>query len=119
MEIPLELMLTISQKLPWMFFPDIIPVGHPIFDIINSTNPEVIDFSLTIRNLKVHFFNCFELERFNGRLDVIDLMGLFYQFCCTQFCFCFTFFRTSCPLSFVLISVSIMEVSNVYKKKNL
>ncbi|KAL0398083.1 UNVERIFIED_CONTAM: protein PLASTID TRANSCRIPTIONALLY ACTIVE 14 [Sesamum radiatum] len=41
MEIPLELMLTISQKLPWMFFPDIIPVGHPIFDIINSTNPEL------------------------------------------------------------------------------
>lgn len=41
MEIPLELMLTISQRLPWMFFPDIIPVGHPIFDIINSTNPEV------------------------------------------------------------------------------
>lgn len=41
MEIPLELMLTISQKLPWMFFPDIIPIGHPIFDIINSTNPEV------------------------------------------------------------------------------
>ncbi|KAB1221494.1 Ribulose-1,5 bisphosphate carboxylase/oxygenase large subunit N-methyltransferase, chloroplastic [Morella rubra] len=40
MEIPLELMLTISQKLPWMFFPDIIPVGHPIFDIINSTNSE-------------------------------------------------------------------------------
>lgn len=44
MEIPLELMLTISQKLPWMFFPDIIPVGHPIFDIINSTNPEVRSF---------------------------------------------------------------------------
>ncbi|KAK2423712.1 plastid transcriptionally active [Trifolium repens] len=40
MEIPLELMLTISKKLPWMFFPDIIPLGHPIFDIINSTNPE-------------------------------------------------------------------------------
>ncbi|XP_042511329.1 protein PLASTID TRANSCRIPTIONALLY ACTIVE 14 isoform X3 [Macadamia integrifolia] len=40
MEIPLELMLTISQKLPWMFFPDIIPLGHPIFDIINSTNAE-------------------------------------------------------------------------------
>nr|GEV10771.1 protein plastid transcriptionally active 14 isoform X1 [Tanacetum cinerariifolium] len=40
MEIPLELMLTISQNTPWMFFPDIIPVGHPIFDIINSTNPE-------------------------------------------------------------------------------
>ena len=42
MEIPLELMLTISKKLPWMFFPDIVPVGHPIFDIINSTNPEVM-----------------------------------------------------------------------------
>ncbi|OMO52237.1 hypothetical protein CCACVL1_29298 [Corchorus capsularis] len=40
MEIPLELMLTIRQKLPWMFFPDIVPIGHPIFDIINSTNPE-------------------------------------------------------------------------------
>ncbi|XP_078428670.1 plastid transcriptionally active 14 [Wolffia australiana] len=40
MEIPLELMLTISQQVPWMFFPDIVPVGHPIFDIINSTNPE-------------------------------------------------------------------------------
>lgn len=44
MEIPLEIMLTISQKLPWMFFPDIIPVGHPIFDIINSTDPEVNQF---------------------------------------------------------------------------
>ncbi|CAH1448633.1 unnamed protein product [Lactuca virosa] len=40
MEIPLELMLTISQKTPWMFFPDIIPIGDPIFDVINSTNPE-------------------------------------------------------------------------------
>ncbi|CAA6671892.1 unnamed protein product [Spirodela intermedia] len=40
MEIPLELMLTISKKLPWMFFPDVVPVGHPIFDIINSTKPE-------------------------------------------------------------------------------
>ncbi|EOY31297.1 PREDICTED: protein PLASTID TRANSCRIPTIONALLY ACTIVE 14 isoform X2 [Theobroma cacao] len=40
MEIPLELMLTIRQKQPWMFFPDIVPIGHPIFDIINSTNPE-------------------------------------------------------------------------------
>lgn len=40
MEIPLELMLTISQKLPWMFFPDVVPIGHPIFDIINSTDPE-------------------------------------------------------------------------------
>ena len=46
MEIPLELMLTVSQKLPWMFFPDIVPVGHPIFDIINSTDPEVNVFYL-------------------------------------------------------------------------
>ncbi|PPD74351.1 hypothetical protein GOBAR_DD28706 [Gossypium barbadense] len=44
MEIPLELMLTIRQKLPWMFFPDIVPLGHPIFDIINSTNPEEDNF---------------------------------------------------------------------------
>jgi histone-lysine N-methyltransferase SETD3 len=41
MEIPLELMLTITQRKPWMFFPDIIPLGHPIFDIIESTDPEV------------------------------------------------------------------------------
>lgn len=49
MEIPLELMLTISQKLPWMFFPDIIPVGHPIFDIINSTNPEVHELFIRLK----------------------------------------------------------------------
>ena len=42
MEIPLELMITIRQKHPWMFFPDIVPIGHPIFDIINSTDPEVV-----------------------------------------------------------------------------
>lgn len=48
MEIPLELMLTISKKQPWMFFPDIIPVGHPIFDIINSTNPEVNQTHLSL-----------------------------------------------------------------------
>lgn len=41
MEIPINLLLTISQKKPWMFFPDFIPIGHPIFDIINSTDPEV------------------------------------------------------------------------------
>ncbi|XP_022749583.1 protein PLASTID TRANSCRIPTIONALLY ACTIVE 14-like isoform X2 [Durio zibethinus] len=40
MEIPLELMLTVRQKLPWTFFPDIVPISHPIFDIIHSTNPE-------------------------------------------------------------------------------
>ena len=48
MEIPIELMLTISKKLPWMFFPDIIPVGHPIFDIINSTDPEVYFLAIIV-----------------------------------------------------------------------
>ncbi|KAG8372944.1 hypothetical protein BUALT_Bualt12G0119700 [Buddleja alternifolia] len=57
MEIPLELMLTISQKLPWMFFPDIIPVGHPIFDIINSTNPEA-DWDLRLACLLLYAFDC-------------------------------------------------------------
>ncbi|XP_011096855.1 protein PLASTID TRANSCRIPTIONALLY ACTIVE 14 [Sesamum indicum] len=59
MEIPLELMLTISQKLPWMFFPDIIPVGHPIFDIINSTNPET-DWDLRLACLLLYAFDCEE-----------------------------------------------------------
>ncbi|CAM6094608.1 unnamed protein product [Calypogeia fissa] len=40
MEIPMELMITVSKELPWMFFPDIVPVGHPIFETINSTDPE-------------------------------------------------------------------------------
>ncbi|KAL8513308.1 hypothetical protein ACS0TY_019495 [Phlomoides rotata] len=57
MEIPLELMLTISQKLPWMFFPDIIPVGHPIFDIINSTDPET-DWDLRLACLLLYAFDC-------------------------------------------------------------
>ncbi|KAG9131660.1 hypothetical protein Leryth_009403 [Lithospermum erythrorhizon] len=57
MEIPLELMLTISQKLPWMFFPDHIPVGHPIFDIINSTNPET-DWDLRLACVLLHAFDC-------------------------------------------------------------
>lgn len=48
MEIPHELMITIRQKHPWMFFPDIVPIGHPIFDIINSTDPEVIITSLKV-----------------------------------------------------------------------
>lgn len=56
MEIPLELMLTISQKLPWMFFPDIVPVGHPIFDIINSTNPET-DWDLRLACLLLFAFD--------------------------------------------------------------
>ncbi|GER41027.1 plastid transcriptionally active 14 [Striga asiatica] len=57
MEIPLELMLSISQNLPWMFFPDIIPVGHPIFDIINSTNPET-DWDLRMACLLLYAFDC-------------------------------------------------------------
>ncbi|KAM7505698.1 hypothetical protein LguiB_004602 [Lonicera macranthoides] len=56
MEIPLELMLTISHKLPWMFFPDIIPVGHPIFDIINSTDPET-DADLRLACLLLYAFD--------------------------------------------------------------
>ncbi|KAJ7969398.1 Ribulose-1,5 bisphosphate carboxylase/oxygenase large subunit N-methyltransferase, chloroplastic [Quillaja saponaria] len=56
MEIPLELMLTISQKLPWMFFPDIVPVGHPIFDIINSTSPET-DWDLRLACLLLFAFD--------------------------------------------------------------
>ncbi|XP_058736646.1 protein PLASTID TRANSCRIPTIONALLY ACTIVE 14-like [Vicia villosa] len=57
MEIPLELMLTISKKLPWMFFPDIIPIGHPIFDIINSTDPET-DWDLRLACLLLFSFDC-------------------------------------------------------------
>uniref|UniRef100_A0A7C9ER30 SET domain-containing protein n=1 Tax=Opuntia streptacantha TaxID=393608 RepID=A0A7C9ER30_OPUST len=56
MEIPLELLLTISKKLPWMFFPDIIPIGHPIFDIINSTNPES-DWDLRLACLLLFAFD--------------------------------------------------------------
>ncbi|KAH7438709.1 hypothetical protein KP509_04G027900 [Ceratopteris richardii] len=37
MEIPLELMISISKDPPWIFHPDFVPWGHPIFDIINST----------------------------------------------------------------------------------
>ncbi|KAL4584416.1 hypothetical protein LXL04_009017 [Taraxacum kok-saghyz] len=56
MEIPLELMLTISQKTPWMFFLDIIPIGHPIFDVINSTNPET-DWDLRLACLLLYAFD--------------------------------------------------------------
>ena len=41
MEIPLEIMVTVTAKKPWMFFPDIVPMGHPLFEVINDTNPEV------------------------------------------------------------------------------
>lgn len=57
MEIPLELMLTITQKKPWMFFPDIIPLGHPIFDIIESTDPEVIGLTKLLM-LSLVSFRC-------------------------------------------------------------
>ncbi|KAJ0017348.1 hypothetical protein Pint_11820 [Pistacia integerrima] len=56
MEIPLELMITIRQKLPWMFFPDIVPIGHPIFDIINSTDPET-DWDLRLACLLLYAFD--------------------------------------------------------------
>ncbi|XP_021857024.1 protein PLASTID TRANSCRIPTIONALLY ACTIVE 14 isoform X2 [Spinacia oleracea] len=56
MEIPLELMLTISKRLPWMFFPDIVPVGHPIFDIINSTDPKT-DWDLRLACLLLLAFD--------------------------------------------------------------
>ncbi|XP_048141331.1 protein PLASTID TRANSCRIPTIONALLY ACTIVE 14 isoform X2 [Rhodamnia argentea] len=56
MEIPLELMLTIRQKPPWMFFPDIIPIGHPIFDIINSTDPET-EWDLRMACLLLYAFD--------------------------------------------------------------
>ncbi|EEE64863.1 hypothetical protein OsJ_19720 [Oryza sativa Japonica Group] len=56
MEIPLELMLTITQKRPWMFFPDIIPLGHPIFDIIESTDPET-DWDLRLACLLLYAFD--------------------------------------------------------------
>ncbi|XP_058197913.1 protein PLASTID TRANSCRIPTIONALLY ACTIVE 14 isoform X1 [Rhododendron vialii] len=63
MEVPLELMLTISKEFPWMFFPDIIPIGHPIFDIINSTNPKT-DWDLRLACLL---------------LFALDLQGNFWQ----------------------------------------
>ncbi|CAN6326960.1 unnamed protein product [Urochloa humidicola] len=56
MEIPLELMLTITQKKPWMFFPDIIPLGHPIFDIIESTDPET-EWDLRLACLLLYAFD--------------------------------------------------------------
>lgn len=56
MEIPLELMLTITQKKPWMFFPDIIPLGHPIFDVIESTDPET-DWDLRLACLLLYAFD--------------------------------------------------------------
>jgi len=56
MEIPLELMLTITQKKPWMFFSDIIPLGHPIFDIIESTDPEM-DWDLRLACLLLYAFD--------------------------------------------------------------
>ncbi|XP_010537049.1 PREDICTED: protein PLASTID TRANSCRIPTIONALLY ACTIVE 14 isoform X2 [Tarenaya hassleriana] len=56
MEIPLELMITIRQKSPWMFFPDFVPIGHPIFDVINSTDPET-DWDLRLACLLLYAFD--------------------------------------------------------------
>eukprot|EP01018_Ginkgo_biloba_P020126 Gb_07348 [translate_table: standard] len=56
MEVPMELMLTVSKNLPWMFFPDIVPLGHPIFDVINSTNPET-DWDLRLASLLLFAFD--------------------------------------------------------------
>ncbi|KAL5202009.1 hypothetical protein ABZP36_012961 [Zizania latifolia] len=56
MEIPLELMLTITKKPPWMFFPDIIPLDHPIFDIIESTDPET-EWDLRLACLLLYAFD--------------------------------------------------------------
>lgn len=69
MEIPLELMLTVSKKLPWMFFPDIIPIGHPIFDIINSTDPEVMSF-LLIFQMQISMF--LSIFYFNGARAILE-----------------------------------------------
>ena len=82
MEIPLELMLTVSQKLPWMFFPDIIPIGHPIFDIINSTNPEVMDF-LSIRNksMLVHLSPHLFIWRFSSLTQFVGLVVILLANC--------------------------------------
>ncbi|KAL3701433.1 hypothetical protein R1sor_019455 [Riccia sorocarpa] len=40
MEIPSELMVTVTRQLPWLFYPDFLPIGHPLFEVINSTDPE-------------------------------------------------------------------------------
>ncbi|KAJ4702741.1 plastid transcriptionally active 14 [Melia azedarach] len=45
-----------ARKLPWMFFPDIVPIGHPIFDIINSTDPET-DWDLRLACLLLYAFD--------------------------------------------------------------
>jgi histone-lysine N-methyltransferase SETD3 len=40
-----------------MFFPDIIPLGHPIFDIIESTDPEVNGLTKLLM-LSLVYFRC-------------------------------------------------------------
>lgn len=63
MEVPMELMVTVSTQKPWMFFPDIVPMGHPIFDIINDTNPEVGETSTLCTINKVHYGSFISLIR--------------------------------------------------------
>lgn len=69
MEIPLELMITIRQKHPWMFFPDVVPIGHPIFDIINSTDPEVMCYSIS------------KLSSFSQGPLIVDKCCILFSFC--------------------------------------
>jgi hypothetical protein len=59
MEIPLELMISISKDPPWIFHPNFIPLGHPIFDIINSTDAEVTFWCsfLHITRIRRSFYN--------------------------------------------------------------
>eukprot|EP00850_Spirogloea_muscicola_P005018 SM000022S07232 [mRNA] locus=s22:650020:664623:- [translate_table: standard] len=38
MEVPGELMVTVSEERPWMFYPDFLPLGHPLFDVIEATD---------------------------------------------------------------------------------
>ncbi|CAI5475291.1 unnamed protein product [Closterium sp. Yama58-4] len=40
MEVPLPLMLSVSRDPPWMFHPDIVPMGHPVFDVISAAEGE-------------------------------------------------------------------------------
>ena len=41
MEIPLEVLISTSLEAPWVFYPDFLPMGHPLFEVINSTDAEV------------------------------------------------------------------------------
>ncbi|GJP65916.1 hypothetical protein CLOP_g22815, partial [Closterium sp. NIES-67] len=40
LEVPLPLMLSVSRDPPWMFHPDIVPMGHPVYDVIAAAEGE-------------------------------------------------------------------------------